>query len=571
MKIRLLLGLMLVLLLAIPQISPVLAEESTGEKWVLEYTNSPDSSDEFRRDLDNDVGYELGSLDLDAGSVTYNYHKEKDGTVLHDYVIETVFNKPPEELIPGQTIELNFFNRVLSNSRDIDVGARYYYSVADSNLGEIARADISRLVPSATLTIQVPQTNDGELVIFFGHQFFHDLTVDWRYRAGEEKIVTPEPEVTADVSETSEDEEFSESDFDDLTEETLPQFLNSDPYASRMVVKPWGSDTADWVESKLPSFLQGWVKNPNTNDKTTVKRGRIDPGQAEVYVYHKAFKKWVGPLKSEVPVYTGDIVVTTGGKNAIVTFFNDHLGEGGHSTDSIPISGDTVLQVPFTPEDYAEKEEYLLWSLYKGAVRVKRAAFKETNLLEERDPFIVRTPTVVCGSGEGRRPHFGSSPENTLPVAVASLVPDLGNILSSSASVNEDWTDTSDFIIQYDPETESTSIYVISGEVDYYNLIMGGEDTSVLTAGESLFLSERGNEYVEPLSQEQWDALVDENKLGNITYPDEADMAEYFGEDSSDDQTSGSSSSTVIFVIIGIVVLGALAFSIYKFRTKPQS
>jgi len=195
MKVILLLGLVLVLLLGVVDVGPVSAQESVGEKWVLEYIDSPDEGEEFRQSLDNNVGFETGSVNLNAGSVSYNYQKEKDGTVLHYYGIETLFDRPPEELIPGETIELNFSNRVVSNSKDIDVGARYYYSVRDSNLGEIARADIDRFTPTATLIFTVPDTNSGELVIFFRHQFFHDLGVEWRYRRGE-----PAPVETAECA-----------------------------------------------------------------------------------------------------------------------------------------------------------------------------------------------------------------------------------------------------------------------------------------------------------------------------------------------------------------------------------
>lgn len=552
MKVRLLLVLVLVLLIGTVQIIPVSAQESAGGKWVIEYIDNPDEGREFRQELENNVGYETGTVNFNAGSVTYNYHKEKDGTVLHDYVIETSFDKPPQELIPGETIQLNISNRVVSNSMDIDVGARYYFSVRDSNAGELARADIDRSTPSAILTFQVPEVNNGELVIFFSHQLFHDLAVTWGYRAGQ--------------AEVSEEDEFSESDFDDLTEEYDPDMPDSDPYQTGMVVEPWGTGAFDWLESHAPEMFRGLIKVQKRT--ATECRGRIAPRSDEgIYVFHKAFNKWSGPLKGETSLYTGDIVITREGGAAYITWTND---EG--MSDMISVGGNTALQVPYAEEDYPYMDQLSMWSLYKGMVKIKRGIFKDPTPVEERNPFFVRTPTVLCGSGERVSPNQGggvSLPEEEPPaILAASILPVSGNTGLVNASADEDWTVVFEFIVRYDEETEESSIYALTGEVDYYNVTMAGEETDFLTEGESLLLSEPGNEYVDLLDREQWDALVSENNLGNIPFPDKADIEELLGIDSQVEGDEESGVNPVIIVVIVVVVVLIVLIGLRTMRSK---
>ena len=249
----------------------------------------------------------------------------------------------------------------------------------------------------------------------------------------------------------------------------------------------------DWTVYHVPEWLE-WIKP----ERDTFQRGFVKPWDkgGEIWVYSRSFDKWIGPIRSSTRLYTGDIVATGPDTSARVYFANE---EG--QQDAISVGSETFLEVPFGEE----RLEYPnLWSIYTGLVKIKRALLREVPETGD-SPFIVRTPTVVAGSRG------------------------------------------TEFVVSYDPETQRSNIYLISGEVDYFNLAASGPEDAVLTAGEKLTVMENGQEAVSSYDDAELKTLLDANKIEETEplTPEEIELLLSGDKDGEDKDLSGAENAII--------------------------
>ena len=168
-----------------------------------------------------------------------------------------------------------------------------------------------------------------------------------------------------------------------------------------------------------------------------------------------------------------------------------------------------------------------LWTLYEGAVRIKRRILREAPPVKvEPSPYqiVVRTPNIVLG------------------------------------------TRGTEFVVSHDPETQTSTVYVISGELDYYNLATAGPDDAVITTGQKLMVTEDGTETVIPFTEAEMDSLMVEHNLGEPDLLNQKEFEVLFDE-AADDTSSGF---PVVPVIIGVVVIIVTGFAVLLFQARKR-
>ncbi|MDP2729575.1 MAG: hypothetical protein Q8O55_03720 [Dehalococcoidales bacterium] len=265
-------------------------------------------------------------------------------------------------------------------------------------------------------------------------------------------------------------------------------------------------------EIYIPEWLE-WIRPKQPRIQS---RGYVIPQRGDIFVYNRTFKRWDGPISSERELLSGDIVAT--GKHVYATIGYTSQQGTGYAT---VLGAETLIVMPST---VAESKWPTLWSIYEGAVRIKRIYRGETPPPEE-NPLLLHSGEITVG------------------------------------------TRGTDFIVYRDPETQTSTIHVNNGELNYYNLVKAGPDSAILSAGQSLVIKPDGTETITPLSLQEWDALVTEYGLeeppGLIQEELDRLLAEKNGE------SSGASAIPVI-IGIGSVVVVVLAFFWLKKRPKKD-
>lgn len=154
----------------------------------------------------------------------------------------------------------------------------------------------------------------------------------------------------------------------------------------RCVVNHASEDIAE--RFGLPTeFRQDEVRN-------VTYKGRISSADGEVFLWSHTFQKWI-IARAGQPIYTGDILLTTGRGEAAITL-NTYIGE--YTSRVAP-----ETKVNF-PDDSPIPDEPIYIDVYHGAVEIYNAISEK--VAEEFDdgakltpnPFNVRIgPTVVVG------------------------------------------------------------------------------------------------------------------------------------------------------------------------------
>jgi len=245
----------------------------------------------------------------------------------------------------------------------------------------------------------------------------------------------------------------------------------------------------------VPEWLE-WIKPKGiTRGSGTV----IEP-DGNIWIFNRAFLKWRGPVRGKSPLYTGDLVATHNNSSCRIVFRNP---QGNH--DTITVGSDTLLEVPQIPGEYDKSDYPTLWTLYKGIVRISRPP--TVRVLPS--PFVVRSATVVLG------------------------------------------TRGTEFVVIHDPDVQNTSIYLMSGELDYYNLAAAGPEDAVLTAGQKLVVMEDGTETVQPINEAELESVKAANNINEIEPLSEEEIEQIFSDDIDGQDDPASRNSTLKLAIIG--------------------
>jgi len=266
----------------------------------------------------------------------------------------------------------------------------------------------------------------------------------------------------------------------------------------------------DWTVFEVPEWLD-WIKP----ERVIRQRGMVKPWDkgGEIWVYNQTFDKWTGPIKGQAVLYSGDMVATGPNTSARVYFSN------GEVSDAISVGSATLLEVPGLPEDYSSEHPYL-WTLYNGVVKIKRALLREVPEYPD-NPFIVRTMTCVAGSRG------------------------------------------TEFIVASDPASRLDSIYLLSGELDTYNLASAGPEDAVLTAGNKLVIrQEDGAEFMGPYENSEAEDFASHHNLsgGDEVTSEilEVLLAENAGAGDVQENPTARSFPLVTTFLIGLTCLGAV-------------
>jgi hypothetical protein len=118
-------------------------------------------------------------------------------------------------------------------------------------------------------------------------------------------------------------------------------------------------------------------------------RGKVASVTGEVSLYAAAFNKWKRGIRSGQPLYLGDRLQTGSGAKVQVTLFSKT------GADTIDVGADTLFEIP----DVVENAEEVSWvGMFSKAVgRIHCLITRKPPGKGEKNPFNVRTPTVVAG------------------------------------------------------------------------------------------------------------------------------------------------------------------------------
>jgi len=231
---------------------------------------------------------------------------------------------------------------------------------------------------------------------------------------------------------------------------------NSDPTDTE-------SELAEWIRnSEIPLEVRGediyipdwldWI-SPHRFEGTL--RGVVNPIVGEAWIYNHMTQEWRGPAKAGEFIYTGEYIVV--GDDASTQIY---VREEGFS-DTITITD--MASVGFVPPE-GETGYPILWHIYSGIAKIKRQY-----------------------TGE--------------PLPYEPII-NVGAEFSTTTSIR------SEAVFSYDPDTKITEIFLIEGEIDYYNLIAAGPDDGSLISGEKLIIWGDGTEAVQPFDQSELESFL---------------------------------------------------------------
>jgi hypothetical protein len=296
-------------------------------------------------------------------------------------------------------------------------------------------------------------------------------------------------------------------------------------------------DLPDWIkngqaiinergnEIQVPEWLD-WIK-PKPGSETI--QGVIEPTEGEIWIYSKDLGKWQGPAKTGDFIHSGDIIIAGDDSNAKIYV------QGRGWLDTIHIADNASLRFPL-PEK--ETDYPNLWILYSGMIKAKRTLSGEPLPpgMESPSPFTIGDYQGITGA-------------------------------------------RSEFVFSYDPDTNISSIYLIEGEIDYYNLVAAGPDDGMLSAGQKLLIYGDGTERILPFEESELDSILAANNIKETEPLNQEEIEQlFFGI--SDGQYEGPSNNwTVILIVLGsilcfgtILVIGAvIVFFVIRSRKKSVS
>jgi len=293
-------------------------------------------------------------------------------------------------------------------------------------------------------------------------------------------------------------------------------------------------DLPDWIkngqkiidergnEIEVPEWLD-WIK-PRSGSETIL--GVIQPTEGEIWIYSKALEKWQGPAKTGDFIHSGDVIIA--GDDSYAKIYVQ--GRGWLDTIHIGDNASLGFPLPEKETDYPN-----LWTLYSGMIKAKRTL-----------------------TGEPLPPGMESPPNFTIG--------DYQGICGAR----------SEFVFSHDPDTNTSSVYLIEGEIDYYNLVAAGPDDGILSAGQRLLIYEDGIETVLPFDQSELEFILASNNIKETEPLNQEEIEQLFSAYNVEQNEGLSRNWTVILVVLGsmlciltiLVIAGLIVFLVIRSRKK---
>lgn len=111
----------------------------------------------------------------------------------------------------------------------------------------------------------------------------------------------------------------------------------------------------------------------------------------------------------------------------------------------------------------------------------------------------------------------------------------------------------SEAVLSYDPETKLTAIYLISGEIDYYNLIAAGQEDGSLRGGERLVIRGDGSEALQPFDQTELDSFLAAHNYKELDSPDPDRLEEPLTGSSPIGDGDGKAPQEILGILVGLL------------------
>ena len=254
-------------------------------------------------------------------------------------------------------------------------------------------------------------------------------------------------------------------------------------------------------------------------------RGVVNPVVGDAWIYNHMTQQWRGPAKAGEFIYTGEFIVV--GDDASTQIY---VREEGFS-DTVTITD--MASVGFVPPE-GETGYPFLWHLYSGIVKIKRQY-----------------------TGE--------------PLPYEPLI-NVGAEFSTTTSIR------SEAVLSYDPDTKITEIYLIEGEIDYYNLIAAGPDDGSLISGEKLVIWGDGTEAVQPFDQSELESFLTAHNFKETDPLDLEEIEKLLDGTSPVGDQEGDGNRNILFLLVGVfccfgivLVIGAvILILVFQARKKKE-
>ena len=254
-------------------------------------------------------------------------------------------------------------------------------------------------------------------------------------------------------------------------------------------------------------------------------RGVVNPVVGDAWIYNHMTQQWRGPAKAGEFIYTGEFIVV--GDDASTQIY---VREEGFS-DTVTITD--MASVGFVPPE-GETGYPFLWHLYSGIVKIKRQY-----------------------TGE--------------PLPYEPLI-NVGAEFSTTTSIR------SEAVLSYDPDTKITEIYLIEGEIDYYNLIAAGPDDGSLISGEKLVIWGDGTEAVQPFDQSELESFLTAHNFKETDPLDLEEIEKLLDGTSTIGDQEGDGNRNILFLLVGVfccfgivLVIGAvILILVFQKRKKKE-
>jgi hypothetical protein len=265
-------------------------------------------------------------------------------------------------------------------------------------------------------------------------------------------------------------------------------------------------DLPDWIrnpevkigekgeEIYVPDWLD-WIKPQPIEDTI---RGVVRPALGEAWIYNRESDEWRGPAKSGDFLHSDEVIVV-GEDSSMEVFIRRDNGV-------ISTTVSDLASLALDP-DIPESDYPYLWYIYSGTVKIKRELTGEAMPPEH--------PILVTG-------------EYTIVTSIKS-----------------------EAVISLDPITRITEIFLIEGEIDYYNMVAAGPDDGSLNSGERLTIWGDGTENIQSFTQSELDGFLEEKNFKEADPLDLYEIEELLEESGSEGERLGKMDRTILLVLVG--------------------